>query len=233
MLAWYRRLRMTPKIVLPVTVLLVVILGFLTWQIQSKSSQAIEDVAKRELAALGAQNGNYVRSYLNTALSAAAALADGLEQTLKKGVPPSRETLIAMEEGVHMGNPDIFGCGIMWEPNAFDGKDAEYKGVPGSNAEGRFLSYSSTGADVTDLNDQLAQSYYTVPKKTLAPYLSNPYPFPVEGKEVDMSTAAYPVIVDNVFRGVAVVDMSLEKLDKLITNIAVYESGYAGLLNDQ
>lgn len=87
MLAWYRRLRMTPKIVLPVTVLLVVILGFLTWQIQSKSSQAIEDVAKRELAALGAQNGNYVRSYLNTALSAAAALADGLEQTLKKGVP--------------------------------------------------------------------------------------------------------------------------------------------------
>ena len=233
MLAWYRRLRMTPKIVLPVTVLLVVILGFLTWQIQSKSSQAIEDVAKRELAALGAQNGNYVRSYLNTALSAAAALADGLEQTLKKGVPPSRETLIAMEEGVHMGNPDIFGCVIMWEPNAFDGKDAEYKGVPGSNAEGRFLSYSSTGADVTDLNDQLAQSYYTVPKKTLAPYLSNPYPFPVEGKEVDMSTAAYPVIVDNVFRGVAVVDMSLEKLDKLITNIAVYESGYAGLLNDQ
>ena len=233
MLAWYRRLRMTPKIVLPVTVLLVMILGFLTWQIQSKSSQAIEDVAKRELAALGAQNGNYVRNYLNTAFSAAAALADGLEQALKKGMPPSRETLVAMEEGVHMGNPDIFGCGIMWEPNAFDGRDAEYKGVPGSNAEGRFLSYSSTGAEVTDLNEQLAQSYYTVPKKTMAPYLSDPYPFPVDGKEVDMSTAAYPVIVDKVFRGVVLVDMSLEKLDKLITNIAVYESGYAGLLNDQ
>ena len=233
MLAWYRHLRMTPKIVLPVTIVLVVILSFLTWQIQSKSSQAIESVAKRELSALAAQNGNYVRSYLNTALSTAAALADGLEQTLKKGVPPSRETVIAMEEGIHMGNPDIFGCGIMWEPNAFDGKDAEYKGVPGSNAEGRFLSYSSTGAEVTDLNNQLAQSYYTVPKKTLAPYLSDPYPFPVDGKEVDMSTAAYPVIVDNVFRGVALVDMSLEKLDKLITSIEVYQSGYAGLLNDQ
>ena len=95
------------------------------------------------------------------------------------------------------------------------------------------MSYSSTGAEVTDLNNQLAQSYYTVPKKTLAPYLSNPYPFPVDGKEVDMSTAAYPVIVDNVFRGVALVDMSLEKLDKLITSIEVYQSGYAGLLNDQ
>lgn len=46
MLAWYRHLRMTPKIVLPVTIVLVVILSFLTWQIQSKSSQAIESVAK-------------------------------------------------------------------------------------------------------------------------------------------------------------------------------------------
>lgn len=76
MLAWYRHLRMTPKIVLPVTIVLVVTLSLLTWQIQSKSSQAIEEVAKRELAALGAQNGNFVMSYLNTALSEAAAMAE-------------------------------------------------------------------------------------------------------------------------------------------------------------
>ncbi len=233
MLAWYRHLRMTPKIVLPVTIVLVVTLSLLTWQIQSKSSQAIEEVAKRELAALGAQNGNFVMSYLNTALSEAAAMADSMEQTLKKGVPPSRETLMAMEEGVHKDNPDLFGCGTMWEPNAFDGKDEAYRGAPGSNAEGRFLSYSSTGAEITDLNEQLHQSYYTVPKKTLAPYLSDPYPFPVGDKEVDMSTAAYPIVIDNVFRGVAVVDMSLEKLNTLVTEISAYESGYAGLLNDQ
>ena len=233
MLVWYRNLRMTPKIVLPVTIVLVLSLGFLTWQIQSKSSAAIEEVAKRELAALGAQNGNYVRNALNLAVNEAAALADGLEVTLSKGVPPSRETLIAMEEGVHLGNPELFGCGTMWEPNAFDGKDEAYLGVPGSNAQGRFLSYSAQGAEVTDLNEQLAMPYYTIPKETLKPYLSDPYPFPISGKTVIMSTASYPIIVNNVFRGVALVDLSLEKLDKLITNIAVYESGYAGLLTSQ
>ena len=177
MLAWYRHLRMTPKIVLPVTIVLVVILSFLTWQIQSKSSQAIESVAKRELSALAAQNGNFVRSLLNMAVNEAGALADSLDQSLKKGVIPSRETLMAMEEGLHLGNPELFGCGVMWEPNAFDGKDEAYRGVPGSNAEGRFLSYSSAGAAITDLGDQLEKSYYTVPKKTLAPYLSDPYPY--------------------------------------------------------
>ena len=196
MLTWYRRLRMTPKIVLPVTIVLVVILSFLTWQIQSKSSQAIESVAKRELSALAAQNGNFVRSLLNMAVNEAGALADSLEQSLKKGVIPSRETLMAMEEGLHLGNPELFGCGVMWEPNAFDGKDEAYRGVPGSNAEGRFLSYSSAGAAITDLGDQLEKSYYTVPKKTLVPYLSDPYPFTVNGKPIPMSTASYPIIVE-------------------------------------
>ena len=232
MLAWYRHLRMTPKIVLPVTIVLVVILSFLTWQIQSKSSQAIESVAKRELSALAAQNGNFVRSLLNMAVNEAGALADSLEQSLKKGVIPSRETLMAMEEGLHLGNPELFGCGVMWEPNAFDGKDEAYRGVPGSNAEGRFLSYSSAGAAITDLGDQLEKSYYTVPKKTLAPYLSDPYPFTVNGKPIPMSTASYPIIVDNVFRGTVVVDLSLAKLEEIITGIAVYDSGYAGLITD-
>lgn len=222
MFAWYRNLRMTPKIVLPVTIVLVLSLGFLTWQIQSKSSAAIEEVAKRELAALAGQNANYVRNTLNLAVNDATALADSLEVTLSKGVPPSRETVIAMEEGLHLGNPELFGCGTMWEPNAFDGKDEAYRGVPGSNAEGRFLSYSAEGSEVTDLNEQLAMAYYTVPKQTLKPYLSDPYPFPLNGKEVVMSTAACPIIVNNVFRGVAVVDLSLEKLDKLIATVDVY-----------
>ena len=48
---WYRNLRMTTKILLPVGLMLFVTLGLLAWQIQSKSSVIIEDIAQRELAA--------------------------------------------------------------------------------------------------------------------------------------------------------------------------------------
>lgn len=70
---WYRQLRMTSKIVLPVAVVLSVILGVLTWQIQSRTSSAIEHIANRELTALGAQYGNYIRDFLGVAIDEAGA----------------------------------------------------------------------------------------------------------------------------------------------------------------
>ena len=75
MFTWYRSLRMTPKIVIPVALALVVCLGLLTWQIQTRSSAAIEDIARRELAALGGAEGNGMSRFLSMAVDEASALA--------------------------------------------------------------------------------------------------------------------------------------------------------------
>ena len=82
MFAWYRSLRMTPKIVIPVALALVVCLGLLTWQIQTRSSAAIEDIARRELAALGGAEGNSMSRFLNMAVDEASALAAALGQSV-------------------------------------------------------------------------------------------------------------------------------------------------------
>ncbi len=227
---WYRHLRMTSKIILPVALVLVIILGALTWQIQSRTAGAIDEVAGRELAALSAQHGNYVRGVLNTALNEGGALAASLAQTLKKGNAPSRDTLITMQTGIHEGNPSLFGCGTMWEPDAYDGEDGRHAGAPGSTADGRFLPYCAQDAPVVPLSESLSESYYTVPKATGKAYLSNPTDFVSSGVTVAMSTASYPVMVDGKFRGTVVVDISLQELDTLISGISVYETGYAGLV---
>ena len=49
---WYRNLRLIQKIMIPVGAMLILLLGILTWQIQSKSSEAIQAVAERELSAV-------------------------------------------------------------------------------------------------------------------------------------------------------------------------------------
>ena len=77
-MGWYRNLHMTGKIVLPITVGLILALGILTWQIQSRSSKAIQDVAERELAALAGQGGNAVKDFFNSALDQAQAMANAL-----------------------------------------------------------------------------------------------------------------------------------------------------------
>ncbi len=229
----YKRLRIVPKVVIPVALILVLGLGLLAWQIQWRSAAAVGSVAKRELAALGGEKGNLIRSFINGAVGETKALSGALAQAIATGQQPSRESLAALLRGVQMGNPDLFGVGAMWEPNAYDGKDADCRGAAGSDANGRFLPYCATGAKLVNLGEQLDQPYYTTPKATQAVFLSDPQPYTVNGKAVPMSSVAYPVLVQKAFRGVVLADISVDRLVQLVTEIKVYSTGYASLQNDQ
>ena len=63
MFNFYKQMRIVPKVVIPVALILVLGLGLLAWQIQWRSAAAVTDVAKRELAALGGENGNLIRAF--------------------------------------------------------------------------------------------------------------------------------------------------------------------------
>ena len=93
-MSFYRNLKMTSKIVLPVGIMLVLALGGLTWAIQSKTSEAIQGVAERELEALAGQYGNEAKGFFENALNETQALADALGATMEKGNPPSRSMLL-------------------------------------------------------------------------------------------------------------------------------------------
>lgn len=116
-----------------------------------------------------------------------------------------------MLRGVQRNNPDLFGVGAMWEPNAYDGKDADYRSAPGCDASGRYLPYFATGAEISDQGDQLTSAYYTVPKSTHKTYIAHPQPYTINGKSVPMSTVVYPVMVNGSFRGTVLVDISLAR----------------------
>ena len=97
-MAFYRNLRMTSKIVLPVGIMLILALGGLTWAIQSKSSEIIQNIAERELAALAGQYGNEAKSFFENSLNETQAIADAeLAKTLKKIGPVDAQTVKALE----------------------------------------------------------------------------------------------------------------------------------------
>ncbi|ATD82277.1 methyl-accepting chemotaxis protein [Desulfovibrio sp. G11] len=233
MFAWYRSLRMTPKIVIPVALALVVCLGLLTWQIQTRSSAAIEDIARRELAALGGAEGNSMSRFLNMAVDEASALAAALGQSVAQNEAPTRQGVIAMIKGMLMGNADIFGVGIIWEPGLFDNRDMLYAGAPGSDGKGRFMPYLSRGAELVDLGEQVDQPYYVIPRKTRQTYVSDPIPFKVSGQDVLMSTVACPILRGNDLLGVVLVDISLARLQQMVAAVSLYGSGYASLVSEK
>jgi len=229
-MAWYRKLRMIPKIVLPVGLMLIVALGLLTWQIQSRSSEALRTLAERELAALAGENGNAVKSIFELALNESGALANSLTSALTQGTVPSREEIVAMLTGMQAGNSQSMGAGCAFEPDAYDGQDASYKNILGGDSAGRFIPYIAEGEGVAPLQDLEESAYYAEPKKRNNAFLTEPYEYEVGGKKILMLTGSAPVKVSGRFKGIVLVDMSIAKVSEIVRSVKVYTSGRAALL---
>ncbi len=227
---WYRNLRMIGKIVIPMALMLVLALGLLTWQIQSRSSQAIQAVAERELAALAGKEGNAVKNFFDAALNQAQAVANTLISLDEQHMTLPRETLIAMLRGLEDSNKSFMAAGSAWEPNAYDGRDMEYINQPGSDAQGRFIPYSATGEELTILENLEASIYYAEPKKRNNSYLTLPYTYNVGGREVLMTTASAAIKVNGKFKGIVLIDMNLAEVADIVNAVKVYDTGSAAVL---
>lgn len=136
-------LKIVPRILLPVGAVLVLALSLLTWQIQGRSAAAIQQLAEKELMALSGQYGNSVQGFFEVALNQTQVLAQSLSLGIVEGSLPSRPFLVSMLRGIQKANADLVAAGMGWEPNGFDGKDAEHINTPGSNDQGRFLPYAA------------------------------------------------------------------------------------------
>ena len=227
---FYRKLKMTSKIVLPVGLMLILALGGLTWAIQSKSSEIIQKIAERELEALAGQYGNEAKSFFENALNETQSLADALSSTMAKGEVPSRPMLINMLNGVSQGDDSFLSAGSAWEPNAYDGRDFEFANTPGSDADGRFIPYVPPSGQVTLLENVEQSTYYSEPKKRNRTYITLPYLYTVNGKDMLLTTASAVVKKNNQFQGIVLVDISLDTVAKMVQDIKLYETGWAAVL---
>ncbi len=226
---WYRNLRMTTKILLPVGLMLLLTLGLLAWQIQSKSSAIIEDIARRELAAVAGQYGNEAKSAFEVALDAAQTMADALATPLERGEPFTRELVIRQLQGVSNTSPAILSSGIAFEPNVL-GNDADYAGKPGNDDAGRFMPYLAEGKEPSPLGDVEREEYYAEPKRRNHTYLTKPYFYEANGNKILMSTACGVVKVRGSFKGVVMFDLSLERITKEVSALKLYDSGWGTIL---
>lgn len=241
-MAWYRNLRMIYKIMFPVGALLVVFLGILTWQIQSKSSDAIQSVAERELAAVAGQYGNAVKSFFELALNESQGLADAVAGFRAAGRNVPRETLIAMIMGLEKGNEAFVAAGSAWEPGAYDGRDAAFaapgaepgkKAKPTGNDEnGRFIPYVVNG-ELTILEDLETSDYYKMPKQRKRTTLTSPYFYTVGGKQILMTTASAAVVENGQFKGIVLLDISLDTVAAVVENISIYKNGWGAVITQE
>lgn len=168
-----------------------------------------------------------IRAEIEVALDAARTMAQALSATKLEGVEISREQVNAMLRQILVNNPHFLGVYTLWEPNAFDGKDAQYANTTGSDSNGRFLPYWDRGKDkqiqVELLFDYDISEWYQCPKTTQAECIANPLSYPVQGEEVLMTSLVVPVVVAGKFYGITGVDLRLDFLQKTVDSADIFK----------
>jgi methyl-accepting chemotaxis protein len=149
---------------------------------------------------------------------------------------PNRETMNGIFDRLMADNPFVLGVSSGWEPNAFDGKDEQYKNQPGHDATGRYIPYfvrndGKVGLEaLKDYDKPGVGDYYQVPKATGKDFLSEPYSYVIGGKNVLMTSFMVPLLFDGTFQGETGVDIALDALAADMAGLKPLGEGYVALL---
>ena len=149
----------------------------------------------------------------------------------------SRVSAAQVMQSQALDNPQWVGVGTLWEPQAFDGDDANHVDADGHDASGRFMSYWAwqggapvqeplRGYDVPGDGD-----WYLQPAATKKPSVLEPYSYEIGGKKILMTTLATPIVQDGQFLGVVTVDFALQSLQDRLSKMRPMQEGYVRLLS--
>jgi len=197
-----------------VTVLALLIQGQLT-----AASFSASEIAGKGYAA-------EVASSMDRATGAAEQLATGVSAIRRIGL--DRPSAVEYLHSYIVANANFGGAWFIFEPDAFDGKDASL---------GRFVPYwnrfsgSLLLESCVDYESGPSSAYYQTPVSTGKAFVTEPTVFQIAGAPTMVVSYCAPIIIDGKTVGVAGIDVSMESIERSIAAIQPLGLGYAFLLS--
>ncbi|MDR2488607.1 MAG: methyl-accepting chemotaxis protein [Desulfovibrio sp.] len=228
-------MRLKTKMLLFLVPAIIVCLASITTYNQVHVREQAWNFALQQAGNIAAKEMEPLRDRLLQAQGMLKSMIAALEK-FKKENRTDRGYLRDLVAGVAASNRNFVGAWMLWEPNAFDGRDAEFvDNEDYGNQEGRANAYW------LDTNGELAyapsdnydgEPYYTVPQSkgrmcVMPPYIDEDTP-----TKIFMSSIVMPLIIDGKFHGVGGIDIELKSLSNLIAKADIYGTGYALLISD-
>ncbi|WP_304952519.1 methyl-accepting chemotaxis protein [Xanthomonas sp. XNM01] len=201
-----------------------------------RSSGALLESSQTVLREVAHHEASEISSEIELAFDTGAVLANTLR--VQHGKPGfSREAVAAVLHEQLRVQPGWLGISTLWEPDAFDGQDAEFVGADGHDGTGRFMVYWSRQNG--ELVREPMHSYdvpgegdwYLKGRGTHAPVVIEPYYYPVAGVDTLMTTLSTPIMDGERFLGVVNVTIALGALQERIAALRPLDVGQATLLS--
>jgi methyl-accepting chemotaxis protein len=230
---WFRDMRIGTKLVLTVSALtalaVAVFVIVITIRVVALAQQDAVTIA-RETAK---SNGTQIRAYVEVPLDEATSLGKVFEAaSVVTNAGISRRQANAILKYYIERSPGFLGAYVAFEPNAYDGKDANFVDEWGHDSTGRFIPYWTRTAGgegnlepLMDYEKEGAGDYYLIPRKTGRSAVIDPYVYKVQGKDVLMTSLVVPIFKEKKFIGIAGIDLQMDDVQKLVTGTTLYRSG--------
>ncbi len=236
---WWSSWRIRTKILVGVLGVVVGVLGVIVGYVSWGSRQLATEDAFDKAQALAEGYAHRVGREFNEAMDTARALSATLA-AMKASEHPSRELALEALRRVLETNPRFLGVWTVWEPDAFDGKDAEYVGKPGHDATGRFVGYWNKGSGSVILepcveytNTGASGEYYFKPLRSGEEVFMEPFTYEVAGRQIQLVSHCVPIVIEGKAVGVVGVNIDTDTIQKLIASEKPFEKGSLTLLSFQ
>lgn len=222
------------KMVLTIVGLLTVIMAVIITTLTISTYNAILKVSKDYIEQDVSKESNIMRNFFENHLYAAEALASALElAATNKDL--TREDVNSILINNLADKPLAVDSWVVFEPNAFDGKDAENLKRPDSADDGRFVPLAfrdGSGFGIDKCYAYDTDPYYQTPKTTLKPFITDPTVYKIGNKDVNMVTISVPIIHEGKFIGVAGIDIDVNTVLDQLKTIKIFDSGFIKIVSN-
>nr|WP_252275095.1 methyl-accepting chemotaxis protein [Pseudomonas subflava] len=207
--------------------------------VKTSSSEMLEESARSRMASRGELQAIRIQRYFMDAYQYGAGFSRQVlflkDQAEKRFLDAFdlREDMTRQVRSALEANPNLLGLYLVFETNALDGKDELFANMAelGSNDTGRFSLYwsqstpgqlESESMSEEELQDTSTgpsgapyNAWYTCPRDTRRACVLDPYFDDVNGKQVLMTSIAFPLEQGGKIIGVMGLDISLENLQQI------------------
>ncbi|WP_434747776.1 methyl-accepting chemotaxis protein [Pantoea sp. Lu_F5_004] len=211
-----------------------VTIGVLSWQ----SGKEQKELAEQYLQQIAQSRALQVQQELSHARDVASHLGQSLIALPHVGITDRKAADKVMEYALR-ANPDYLSMSVIFEQNAFDGRDAEFALQPGQAPQGRYAFFVDRDASGTYSMHPLLSyltpgqgDYYLIPQKTQKDTLTEPYSYAYNGVPTLLTSVAAAIIDQGTLKAIVTSDISLASLQQKVNQIKPWQgSGYALLLS--
>jgi signal transduction histidine kinase/CheY-like chemotaxis protein len=230
----FKNLKIGTKLMLTTALLIALAIATISTIIGFSVQKMAETDAQQIAKETAYHYANVVKTILEVPLDEARAVATTLEVSINsKGFKLTRQQANLILKYFLDHRPHFFAAAAVFEPNAFDGKDANFINAPGHDETGRFIPYwsrNNKGKSVlAPVVGYQTEDFYLLPKRTKTEIVMEPFIYPVQDKDVLMTSLIVPILDTNHnFMGVQGFDLTLEQLQRQIgeMEIAGFKDAY-------